>query len=87
MGAKILLSEHNIPLIPGYHGTDEEELKKEASKIELPILIKASAGGGGKGMRIVRNLNELDSGNIKKKKKRKKNFNTNKQLILPKLKH
>jgi acetyl/propionyl-CoA carboxylase alpha subunit len=62
MGAKLLLSKYeDIPLIPGYHGTDETKLKKEASKIELPILIKASAGGGGKGMRIVRNLDELDS--------------------------
>ena len=45
-----------VPLIPGFNGKsqDPEVLKGEAEKIGYPVLIKASAGGGGKGMRIVR---------------------------------
>ncbi len=50
------------PLIPGYHGDSQEAglLKKEAAKIGYPVLIKASAGGGGKGMRIVNSEEEFD---------------------------
>jgi 3-methylcrotonyl-CoA carboxylase alpha subunit len=44
-----------VPLVPGYHGDDQspELLAKEAERIGFPVLIKASAGGGGKGMRVV----------------------------------
>jgi 3-methylcrotonyl-CoA carboxylase alpha subunit len=44
-----------VPLVPGYHGDDQDPalLKREAARIGYPVLIKASAGGGGKGMRIV----------------------------------
>lgn len=56
--AKEYLLKHakNVPLIPGFSGKtqDPEELKKEADRIGYPVLVKASAGGGGKGMRIVR---------------------------------
>ena len=56
-GSKELISkkEPTIPLIPGYNGKEqgEEQLIKEGIKIGFPLLIKASAGGGGKGMRIV----------------------------------
>eukprot|EP01080_Neovahlkampfia_damariscottae_P002244 gene2244-2418_t len=81
MGAKILLKDHGIPLIPGYHGTDEEELKKQASKIELPILIKASAGGGGKGMRIVNDLKELNSAIDSAKTEALNSFGDDKLLV------
>ena len=44
-----------MPLVPGYHGDDQDPalLAREAGKIGFPVLIKASAGGGGKGMRRV----------------------------------
>jgi 3-methylcrotonyl-CoA carboxylase alpha subunit len=44
-----------VPLVPGYHGADQDPalLQREADRIGYPVLIKASAGGGGKGMRIV----------------------------------
>ncbi|TDR82087.1 biotin carboxylase N-terminal domain-containing protein [Paludibacterium purpuratum] len=53
--AKALLGERGIPLVPGYHGDDQNpvRLAAEADRIGYPVLIKASAGGGGKGMRIV----------------------------------
>ena len=44
-----------MPLVPGYHGDKQDAalLEKEAARIGFPVLIKASAGGGGKGMRVV----------------------------------
>jgi acetyl-CoA carboxylase biotin carboxylase subunit len=59
--SKAIAQEHNVPTIPGYKGKDqsEETLLKEAMKIGFPLLIKASAGGGGKGMRIVHEEKEL----------------------------
>jgi 3-methylcrotonyl-CoA carboxylase alpha subunit len=53
--AKRLMEKAGVPLVPGYHGEQQEPalLAKEAQRIGYPVLIKASAGGGGKGMRIV----------------------------------
>src|SRR6266478_7282489 len=53
--AKALMEKAGVPLVPGYHGVDQDAgmLKKEADRIGYPVLIKASAGGGGKGMRVV----------------------------------
>ncbi len=53
--SKRLMSAAGVPLVPGYHGTDQDAalLQREADGIGYPVLIKASAGGGGKGMRIV----------------------------------
>src|SRR5204863_6397831 len=54
--AKRLMEKAAVPLVPGYHGEDQSPalLEKEAARIGFPVLIKPSAGGGGKGMRIVR---------------------------------
>ena len=53
--AKKIMEKARVPLVPGYHGDDQspELLAKEAGRIGFPVLIKASAGGGGKGMRVV----------------------------------
>ncbi|HXE39262.1 MAG TPA: biotin carboxylase N-terminal domain-containing protein, partial [Azonexus sp.] len=53
--AKKLMGKAAVPLTPGYHGDDQtpELLHKEADQIGYPVLIKAAAGGGGKGMRLV----------------------------------
>ena len=53
--SKRLMEAAGVPLVPGYHGADQnpELLKQEADRIGYPVLIKASAGGGGKGMRAV----------------------------------
>ena len=53
--AKTMMAEAGLPLVPGYHGEDQDptRLAKAAQKIGYPVLIKASAGGGGKGMRVV----------------------------------
>jgi 3-methylcrotonyl-CoA carboxylase alpha subunit len=53
--AKKIMEKANVPLVPGYHGDDQSPdlLAREAAGIGFPVLIKASAGGGGKGMRVV----------------------------------
>ncbi|WP_127112443.1 acetyl-CoA carboxylase biotin carboxylase subunit [Shimia sediminis] len=53
--AKVLMEEAGVPVVPGYHGANQDGafLAAEADKIGYPVLIKAVAGGGGKGMRLV----------------------------------
>ncbi len=53
--AKALMEKAGVPLVPGYHGETQDDalLQGEADRIGYPVLIKASAGGGGKGMRVV----------------------------------
>jgi 3-methylcrotonyl-CoA carboxylase alpha subunit len=53
--AKTLMERAGVPVVPGYHGDDQkpDRLAVEAQRIGFPVLIKASAGGGGRGMRIV----------------------------------
>jgi 3-methylcrotonyl-CoA carboxylase alpha subunit len=53
--AKALMLKAGVPVVPGYHGADQDaaQLASEAAKIGYPVLIKAVAGGGGKGMRLV----------------------------------
>ena len=53
--SKRLMAQAGVPLVPGYHGEDQDPalLQREADRIGYPVLIKASAGGGGKGMRAV----------------------------------
>jgi 3-methylcrotonyl-CoA carboxylase alpha subunit len=53
--AKELAEQHGVPLLAGYHGTDQSAtaLADHAGRIGYPVLIKASAGGGGRGMRVV----------------------------------
>ncbi|MEQ9422786.1 MAG: acetyl-CoA carboxylase biotin carboxylase subunit [Cyclobacteriaceae bacterium] len=59
--AKEAVGKYDIPLVPGTEGavSDPEEAKKVADEIGYPVLIKASAGGGGKGMRIVHSADEI----------------------------
>ncbi len=61
--AKRLMEEAGVPVVPGYHGEsqDTDLLRREAQSIGYPILIKARAGGGGKGMRRVNSEEEFDA--------------------------
>jgi 3-methylcrotonyl-CoA carboxylase alpha subunit len=60
--AKALMERAGVPLVPGYHGDDQSDatLRQAASRIGFPILVKASAGGGGKGMKIAADVAALD---------------------------
>jgi len=62
LSAKAAVKKYNIPMVPGTEGaiSDLENAKKTAKEVGFPILIKASAGGGGKGMRIVENVEEFE---------------------------
>jgi 3-methylcrotonyl-CoA carboxylase alpha subunit len=59
--AKTLMAEAGVPVVPGYHGADQDDarLAEEADRIGYPLLIKAVAGGGGKGMRRVDDPRDL----------------------------
>ena len=59
--AKALMAAHGVPVVPGYHGADQDDgrLLAEAERIGFPVILKASAGGGGRGMRIVRSAGEF----------------------------
>ncbi len=61
--AKALMQAAGVPLVPGYHGDDQTPalLRAEAARIGYPVLIKASAGGGGKGMRVVERDADFDA--------------------------
>lgn len=60
--AKTIMTTAGVPLVPGYHEDDQSpiRLKEEADKCGFPLLLKAVAGGGGKGMRVVNSLTEFD---------------------------
>lgn len=59
--SKLAMIEAGVPCIPGYEGEDQSDatLLKEAERIGLPLMIKASAGGGGRGMRVVTDASEI----------------------------
>jgi 3-methylcrotonyl-CoA carboxylase alpha subunit len=61
IAAKRMMEAAGVPLVPGYHGDDQgaAELESHAARIGYPLLIKASAGGGGKGMRVVQAAGEF----------------------------
>lgn len=61
--AKALMEKAGVPLVPGYHGSNNEPafLATEAARIGYPVLIKASAGGGGKGMRRVDKAEDFEA--------------------------
>ena len=62
--AKALMIKAGVPVVPGYHGADQDDalLEAEAEKIGYPVLIKAVAGGGGKGMRLVEEASRFQEG-------------------------
>jgi 3-methylcrotonyl-CoA carboxylase alpha subunit len=81
--AKRLMEKAGVPLVPGYHGEAQDPalLEKEAARIGFPVLIKPSAGGGGKGMRIVRDKNEFKSALEAAKREATSSFGDERVLI------
>ena len=61
--AKSLIENAGVAVVPGYHGDDQSDdlLRAEADRIGYPVLLKPSAGGGGKGMRVVREASQFDA--------------------------
>ncbi|HMN84033.1 MAG TPA: acetyl/propionyl/methylcrotonyl-CoA carboxylase subunit alpha, partial [Burkholderiaceae bacterium] len=81
--SKRLMQQAGVPLVPGYHGADQDPalLAREAERIGYPVLIKASAGGGGKGMRIVNAASEFDAALASCKREAKNSFGDDAVLI------
>src|ERR1700710_468947 len=82
-GSKMLMEKAGVPLVPGYHGEaqDDATLAKAAGKVGFPVLVKASAGGGGRGMRIVRSASELAAAIVSAKREAKAAFGDDRMLI------
>jgi 3-methylcrotonyl-CoA carboxylase alpha subunit len=82
-GAKALMDKAGVPLVPGYHGADQDDrtLADAARAIGFPVLLKASAGGGGKGMRVVRSEGELVAGIGAAKREGKASFGDDRLIV------
>ena len=82
-GSKQLMEKAGVPLVPGYHGEAQDEaiLAEAADKIGFPVLVKASAGGGGRGMRVVKSAGELSAAIVSAKREAKAAFGDDRMLI------
>ncbi|HZB93245.1 MAG TPA: acetyl/propionyl/methylcrotonyl-CoA carboxylase subunit alpha [Stellaceae bacterium] len=81
--AKALMERAGVPLVPGYHGEqqDERHLAEAAQRLGYPVLIKASAGGGGKGMRVVESADKLAAALASAKREAKSAFGDDRVLL------
>ena len=81
--AKALMEDAGVPLVPGYHGEAQDlaTLTAAASRIGYPVLVKASAGGGGKGMRIVERAADLEDAVAGAKREAASSFGDDRVLI------
>ncbi|WP_033067577.1 acetyl/propionyl/methylcrotonyl-CoA carboxylase subunit alpha [Thalassospira australica] len=81
--AKKIMGKAGVPLVPGYHGEDQDSdlLAAEADKIGYPVLIKASAGGGGKGMRAVEKPSDFKEALVSCKREAQSSFGDDHCLI------
>ncbi|PUA19349.1 acetyl/propionyl/methylcrotonyl-CoA carboxylase subunit alpha [Glaciimonas sp. PCH181] len=81
--AKALMEKAKVPLVPGYHGDqqDPDFLQNEADAMGYPVLIKASAGGGGKGMRIVEKSQQFKDALASCKREAINSFGDDKVLV------
>ncbi|SDC37880.1 3-methylcrotonoyl-CoA carboxylase, alpha subunit [Cupriavidus sp. YR651] len=81
--AKQLMEKAAVPLVPGYHGEDQDPalLRREADRIGYPVLLKASAGGGGKGMRVVESGDGFEAALASVKREASASFGDDKVLV------
>ena len=81
--AKKIMQEASVPLLPGYHGGDQDEatLKEAADNMGYPVLLKAVAGGGGKGMRQVRSADEFSEAFAAAKREAQSGFGNDAMLV------
>ncbi len=81
--AKSTMQQAGIPLVPGYHGDNQDGtfLLNEAEKIGFPVLLKASAGGGGRGMRVVNSAEEFSDALRSAKREALGAFNDDRMLL------
>ncbi len=90
--AKAIMGRAGVPVVPGYHGAaqDDAVLQAQADAIGYPVLIKASAGGGGKGMRVVLRRDEFAAALASARREAKAGFGDERMLLekyLPQARH
>ncbi|HEY8241860.1 MAG TPA: acetyl/propionyl/methylcrotonyl-CoA carboxylase subunit alpha [Casimicrobiaceae bacterium] len=81
--AKSIMAKAGVPLVPGYHGDDQDDalLAREAARMGFPAIIKATAGGGGKGMKIVRAASEFGAALASARREAKAGFGDERVLV------
>ena len=81
--AKHLMADAGVPLVPGYHGVDQslEHLQSAAEAIGYPVLLKASAGGGGKGMRLVETAAAIEAAVASARREARAGFGDDRLLV------
>ncbi len=81
--AKNIMEKAKVPLVPGYHGDDQSStiIKKAADDMGYPVLLKATAGGGGKGMRQVWSEQEFEEGLAAAKREAMSSFGDDTMLV------
>ena len=81
--AKSLMGAAGVPLVPGYHGDDQDDalLAREAAAIGWPVLIKATAGGGGKGMKVVERGEDFGAALASARREAKAGFGDDRVLL------
>ena len=81
--AKQIMAKAGVPLVPGYHRDDQSDARliEEAETIGFPLLIKAVSGGGGKGMRIVESIDQLESAIASARRESLKAFGDDRLLL------
>ena len=81
--AKAMMAEAGVPLVPGYHGEDQDpaRLKAAAGEVGYPVLIKAAAGGGGKGMRVVEQAEDFEAALAAARREAQAGFGDDRMLI------
>ena len=81
--AKALMEKAGVPLVPGYHGDEQAPafLQAQADAMGYPVLIKASAGGGGKGMRIVEKSADFEAALASCQREARASFGDDKELV------
>ncbi|HXZ47815.1 MAG TPA: biotin carboxylase N-terminal domain-containing protein [Usitatibacter sp.] len=81
--AKAIMEKAGVPVVPGYHGEDQDGklLREQARRIGFPLLVKAVAGGGGKGMRLVAKESEFDDGLAAARREAKSAFGDDRVLL------
>jgi 3-methylcrotonyl-CoA carboxylase alpha subunit len=81
--AKRIMEQAGVPLVPGYHGDDQDSeiLRAAANDMGYPVLLKAVAGGGGKGMRIVESADEFDRALAAAQREASKSFGNDVMLV------
>ena len=81
--AKAIMAKAGVPVVPGYHGVEQSDatLQEQASAIGYPVLIKPSAGGGGKGMRVVERAGELRDALAGARREAKSSFGDERLLL------